>query len=103
MKWYLKCAAFHALNSVPGGGRLCRLAQRHVTRNQLFRVTDAYLRTHQYRVEQYRRVHPGRVLEFGGGRHFLSPLLLSNAGAVEVLVYDIQRLATTEQINHTIR
>ena len=71
MKWYLKCAAFHALNSVPGGGRLYRLAQRHVTRNHLFRVTDAYLRTHQYHVEQYRRVHPGRVLEFGGGRHFL--------------------------------
>jgi len=37
------------------------------------------------------------------GRHFLSPLLLSNAGATEVLVYDIQRLSSPAQINHTIR
>ncbi len=103
MQWFLKCAAFHALARVPGGDSVYRLAQRHVTRNHLFHVSDAYLRTHQYHVDQYRHVHPGRVLEFGGGRHFLTPLLLSNAGAVEVLVYDIQRLATTEQINHTIR
>jgi hypothetical protein len=82
---------------------LYRWAQKFVTGNHLFEVTDAYLRIHQFHVAQYRRIHPGRALEFGGGRHFLSPLLLSNAGAMEVLVYDIQRLSSPAQINHTIR
>jgi hypothetical protein len=82
---------------------LYRTAQKYVTRSYLFDVTDAYLRLHQFHVAQYQRVHPGRALEFGGGRHFLSPLLLSNAGATEVLVYDIQRLSSPLQVNHTIR
>jgi len=82
---------------------LYRVAQKYVTGSHLFDVTDAYLRSHQFHVAQYQRVHPGRALEFGGGRHFLSPLLLSNAGATEVLVYDIQRLSSPAQINHTIR
>lgn len=103
MNWRLKCVAFQILDHLPGGGTLYRLAQKYVTRNHLFDVTDAYLQIHRFHVDQYRRVHPGRALEFGGGRHFLSPLLLSNAGATEVLVYDIQRLTSPEQINHTIR
>jgi len=74
-----------------------------VTRSYLFEVTDGYLRTQEFHVRQYRRVHPARVLEFGGGRHFLTPLLLSNAGAVEIFVYDIQRLSSPQQVNHTIR
>lgn len=103
MNWRLKCIAFQILEHLPGGGFMHRAAQKYVTRSHLFDVTDAYLRLHQFHVAQYRRIHPGRVLEFGGGRHFLSPLLLSNAGATEVLVYDIQRLSSPLQINHTIR
>jgi len=103
LNWRLKCGAFQILEHLPGGGLLYRFAQQFVTGTHLLDVTDAYLRLHQFHVAQYGRVHPGRVLEFGGGRHFLSPLLLSNAGATEVLVYDIQRLSSPAQINHTIR
>jgi hypothetical protein len=103
LNWQLKCVAFQVLEYLPGGRFLYRLAQRVVTGNHLFEVTDAYLKLHQFHVAQYQRVHPARALEFGGGRHFLSPLLLSNSGATEVLVYDIQRLSTSAQINHTIR
>jgi Methyltransferase domain len=103
LNWRLKCVFFQLLEHLPGGRVVYRLAQKYVTGSHLFEVTDAYLRIHQFHVTQYRRVHPGRALEFGGGRHFLSPLLLSNAGATEVLVYDIQRLSSPTQINHTIR
>jgi hypothetical protein len=103
LNWRLKCVAFQILANIPGGGSLYRAAQKYVTGKHLFEVTDAYLRMHQFHVAQYQRIHPGRALEFGGGRHFLSPLLLSNAGAIEVLVYDIQRLSSPAQINHTIR
>jgi hypothetical protein len=103
LNWRLKCVAFQVLENLPGGGFLYRVAQKYVTGNHLFEVTDAYLSSHQFHVAQYKRVHPGRALEFGGGRHFLTPLLLSNAGATEVLVYDIQRLSSAAQINHTIR
>jgi hypothetical protein len=103
LNWRLKCVAFQILDHLPGGEFLYRAAQKYVTGKDLFEVTDAYLRMHQFHVSQYQRVHPGRALEFGGGRHFLSPLLLSNAGATEVLVYDIQRLSSPAQINHTIR
>jgi hypothetical protein len=103
LNWRLKCVAFQILANIPGGKFLYRAAQKYVTGKHLFEVTDAYLSSHQFHVAQYQRVHPGRALEFGGGRHFLSPLLLSNAGATEVLVYDIQRLSSPAQINHTIR
>jgi hypothetical protein len=103
LNWRLKCLAFQILEHLPGGRFVYRAAQKYVTGGHLFVVTDAYLRLHQFHVAQYRRAHPGRVLEFGGGRHFLSPLLLSNAGATEVLVYDIQRLSSPLQVNHTIR
>jgi hypothetical protein len=103
LNWRLKCVAFQILAHLPGGGFFYRVAQKYATGNHLFDVTDAYLRSHQFHVAQYQRVHPGRALEIGGGRHFLSPLLLSNAGATEVLVYDIQRLSSPAQINHTIR
>jgi hypothetical protein len=103
LNWRIKCVAFWFLEYLPGGSVFYRFAQKFVTGGHLFEVTDAYLRIHQFHVAQYQRVHPGRALEFGGGRHFLSPLLLSNAGATEILVYDIQRLSSPAQINHTIR
>jgi hypothetical protein len=103
LNWRLKCVSFQILEYLPGGEFLYRAAQKFVTGNHLFEVTDAYLGLHQFHVAQYRHVHPGRALEFGGGRHFLSPLLLSNAGATEVLVFDIQRLSSPAQVNHTIR
>jgi hypothetical protein len=103
LNWRLKALTFQVLDKSPGGEWMYRFAQKHITRNHLFEVTDAYLRLHRFHIEQYRRVHPGRAMEFGAGRHFISPLLLSNAGASEVLVFDIQPLTSPLQINHTIR
>ena len=99
MNWRLKCLALHALSRAPW---LYRAVQRS-TGTAFLTVSDAYYRLHQWHVDNYRQVHPGRALEFGGGRHFLSPLLLSHAGATEVLVYDLERLSSCAQINHTIR
>ena len=45
----------------------------------------------------------GRALEFGSGSNLLTPLLLSAPGATEVLAYDVERLASVEQVNHVIR
>jgi hypothetical protein len=103
MNWKLKALVFRAFAHIPARGALYRLVQRHVTKGHFLTVDPPVLRLHQFHVENYRRVHPGRVLEFGAGRDFLSPLLLSNAGATEVLVYDIQRLSSAAQINNTIR
>ena len=99
MDWRLKCAAFHVLARAPWLYR----AVQHATGSALLSVTDTYFKLHQMHADLYRRVHPGRALEFGGGRHFLSPLLLSHAGATEVLVYDLERLSSPALVNHTIR
>jgi SAM-dependent methyltransferase len=88
---------------MPGGQWLYRAIQLHVTDGHFLTVTQTLLRLHLYHVAQYQRVHPGRAIEFGGGRGFLTPLLLSHAGATEILVYDIERLSSAPQINHTIR
>lgn len=99
MDWRFKCVVLHALALAPW---LQRIAER-VTGSGNLAVTDSYLKLHRRHAETYKRVHPGRALEFGGGRHLLSPLLLSQAGATEILVYDLERLTSPEQINHTIR
>ncbi len=99
MDWRLKCAALYALGSAPW---LYQAVQR-ATGSAFLAVTDTYFKLHQRHATLYRRVHPGRALEFGGGRHFLSPLLLSHAGATEVLVYDLERLSSPALVNHTIR
>lgn len=99
MDWRLKCVALYAFASAPW---LYRAVQR-ATGSAFLAVTDTHFRLHQRHADLYQRVHPGRALEFGGGRHFLSPLLLSHAGATEVLVYDLERLSSPALVNHTIR
>jgi hypothetical protein len=42
------------------------------------------------------------ALEFGVGQNLLTPLLLSAAGASAVHAYDIERIATVQQINSVI-
>lgn len=103
MNWKLKGIAFRALAVMPFGHALYRLAQRWVTRTSTQAITPTLLRLHQYHVRNYLPVAPGRALEFGGGRDLLSPLLLSHAGASEVLVYDIERHSSPDQVNHCIR
>jgi SAM-dependent methyltransferase len=92
MDWRVKCLALRAVH-LTGLHRIAAHAHR-------LTITDTYLRLHRFHVGNYRG---GRALEFGGGRHFLCPLLLSHAGAPEVLVYDIERLAIPAQVNHSIR
>lgn len=98
MDWRLKCLAFHMLRLVPGS--LYSIAQRRVTGRYFLSVTDAILAAYGFHVQNFRG---GRALEFGSGSNLLTPLLLSAAGAVEVLAYDIQAIATVERINHVIR
>lgn len=99
MDWRIKCLALHALKFAPY--RVHAAAQRRVTGRYLFRVTDQALAAYGYHATAFRKVG-GRALEFGAGSNLLSALLLSNAGAEEVLAYDLARLATVEQVNHVI-
>jgi hypothetical protein len=103
VNWRLKCIAFHVLARAPGGSSFYRALQRYVTRSHLLKITPTLLRLHLFHVKQYGAVHPSRALEFGGGRSFITPLLLSHAGASEILVYDVDRLSSAAQINDTIR
>jgi hypothetical protein len=103
MNWKMKAMAFRVLAAAPFGHAAYNAAQRRVTRNAFQTITPSLLRLHQYHVNRFRLVAPGRALEFGGGRDLLSPLLLSNAGAQEILVYDIDRHSRPEQVNHCIR
>ena len=100
MDWRIKCAAFHVLPWLPGQRHVYRWMQRNLTGRYFFDLTDAELSGYRFHVEQFRG---GRALEFGCGSNLLTPLLLSAAGATEVLAYDIERLATIEQVNYVIR
>ena len=81
-----------------------RALQRHVTGRYLLNLAAGDLDVHESHVANYRRLgRPGRALEFGAGGHLLSALMLSAAGAREVLAVDIERLATVERVNHVIR
>jgi Methyltransferase domain len=97
MRWQLKCLAFHALRFMPRSFH--RYAQKRTGRYWL-RLTDGNLAAYRFHTTHFAG---GKVVEFGCGRDLLAALLLSNAGAEEVLACDINRLATIEQINHVIR
>src|SRR5579864_6657849 len=100
MDWRLKCAALHVLSWLPAGRQAHRWVQRHATGRYFFTFTDADIAGYRFHVEQFRG---GRALEFGSGSNLLTPLLLSAAGATEVLAYDVEPLASVEQVNHVIR
>lgn len=102
MDWRFKCAAFYALSHAPRG--LYSLLQRRVTGRYFFNVTDTEFAAYDYHVRNFRKIaRPANALEFGAGSHLLTALLLSAAGATEVLTYDIDRKVTIEQVNHVIR
>lgn len=102
MDWRLKCLAHHLLPYAPRS--LHAALQRRVTGRYFLHLTDQNLAAYGYHVENFRKLgKPGRVLEFGSGSNLISALLLSAAGAMEVLAYDLSRIATVEQINHVIR
>jgi hypothetical protein len=102
MNWKLKCMAFYAL--IPFGHRGLGFMQKHVTGRANFRATDEQLRRYGHHVQVYSEmVRQGSTLEFGAGRNLITPLLLSAAGATACYAYDIDRLATVELVNGTIR
>jgi len=101
MHWKLKCLAFHLL-SLPGGNLAYRFAQRNITKTYFTRLTPERLRLYSLHVEHYRR-SPGVALEFGSGGELLAPLLLSAAGAPEILTYDVTSLANPARVNNIIR
>jgi SAM-dependent methyltransferase len=77
--------------------------QQRVTRTFLLTVTDGRLATHGFHLGNYGALPSrGRALEFGCGSNLLLPLLLRREGALEVHAYDLERLATVEQVNHVI-
>jgi hypothetical protein len=98
MRWKVKCLAFHIFG-LPGGRIFHRRAQKHL--GTWFRTVNAdVLASYQFHLENYRG---GSVLEIGAGSDLLVPLLLSQRGATAVYAYDLEPLATTEQVNHVIR
>ena len=103
MNWRLKCAAFRLFEALPFGQSAYRLAQRLVTGRYRFAVTETRLKTYSIPVEVFRAI-PGAetALEFGAGRALVTPLLLSHAGARQVYAYDLQRLASIDQVNAAI-
>jgi SAM-dependent methyltransferase len=106
VNWKLKCLALHVLAHTPGSAGLYRWLQRKVTGRYLDELSTDFLAAYNYHVENFRKLptpEKSGALEFGAGRNLLTPLLLSAAGAREVFAYDIDRLATVEQINHVIR
>lgn len=103
MDWRLKCLAFHLLARAPFGRAAYGLLQRFVTRRYFKQVTPEVLDAYGFHVQNFGRLPSGSVaLEFGAGRNLLAPLLLSHTGAARVYAYDIDRLATVEQINNVI-
>jgi hypothetical protein len=100
--WRLKCLAFHVLRFSPRS--IYTFLQRTVTRRYFLQLTDDEFAAYHYHVLNLQRL-PGtsRALEFGAGSNLLTALMLSAAGASEVLAYDIQRIATLAQVNDVIR
>jgi len=102
MDWRIKCVAFHVLRFAPRRW-YCALQQR-VTGRFLFNVTESELAAYSVHANALKEFAPGgRALEFGCGSNLLSSLLLSAAGAAEVFAYDLNRIATLDQVNHVIR
>jgi len=102
MDWRLKCLAHYLMEYLPRPVE--RALRRRVSGRYLFNLVDEEFAAYSYHVDNFRRLpNPGRVLEFGAGSNLLSALMLSAAGAPEVLAYDLSRLATVERVNHVIR
>lgn len=97
MHWMVKCLSFHTFANFPP---LYYLLQKRVTGRYFLTLTDALMNAHGFHVGNFKG---GRALEFGAGPNLLCPLLLSNAGASEVLAIDLTRMAALERVNDVIR
>ena len=103
MNWKTKCLAFHLFARLPGGRRLHSFMQRHVTRSFFLEVTDEVLSSYDFHLKNFRKLTTaGCALEIGAGTNLLLPLLLRKEGATQIYAFDLNRLATVEQVNHVI-
>jgi len=96
----------HFLAHAPGSPTIHRWLQRNWTGRYLDRLSPEFLDSYNYHVKNFLLLpapEQSCALEFGVGRNLLTPLLLSAVGARQIFAYDIDRLATVEQINHVIR
>jgi hypothetical protein len=96
MDWRIKCLAFYAMNK-----RLYDFAQKRLTGRYFATITDEELRAYQFHIDNFKASGARTALEIGAGRNLLCSLLLSRAGA-KVFAYDLNRLATVEQVNGVI-
>jgi hypothetical protein len=100
MNWRIKCLGFYAFRLFPP---LRSISQRYLTRRYFEDLTPELLAALNFHVDNLKRLPPGAtVMEFGAGRNLLCSLLLSHAGAGRVHAYDLNRLATVEQVNGVI-
>jgi hypothetical protein len=97
MDWRLKCLAFHTIARIPG---IHRWLQRRLTGRYFLTLTDSIFAVYSFHLKNF---PGGHALEFGAGDNLLCPLMLSHAGASEVLAIDLQPLASVDRINHVIR
>jgi SAM-dependent methyltransferase len=74
--------------------------QKHITGRYLLTVDDALLEVFGFHLKNF---SGGIAIEFGAGTDLLCPLLLSNAGAREVIALDLTRLASADRVNNVIR
>ncbi len=101
MDWRIKCLGFYAFRVFPP---LRSLSQKYLTRRYFENLTPEFLAAFNFHVENFKRLPPGAtVMEFGAGRNLLCSLLMSHAGAARVHAFDLDRLATVEQVNGVIR
>lgn len=109
MDWRAKAAAFRLFDAAPLGDRLYYLAQRRITRTVPRRLspTAATARRFLEHFEALRRhgVDPGRarLFEFGAGWDLYGNLVAWCHGAERQLVFDLNRWARPDQVNHVIR
>jgi hypothetical protein len=100
MDWRIKCLGFYAFKIFPP---LRALSQKYLTRRYYEDVTPELLAALNFHVENFKRLPAGStVMEFGAGRNLLCSLLMSHAGAARVHAFDLNRLATVEQVNGVI-
>jgi SAM-dependent methyltransferase len=103
LDWRVKCLGFKLIETLPFGRPLYRLLQKRVTGRYLPKVSEASLKSYGLHVDQFKALKNPRVaMEFGAGRGLITALMLGQAGAHRVYAFDLERLASPEQVNAVI-
>jgi hypothetical protein len=110
MDWRLKATAYRALSSMPSGRNLYWLAQKCVTRTLPRGLAPTSQTAHWFvrRFSDFSNLYrdaigDARYLEFGAGWDLYSNVVNWCLGFNHQTVVDINKWATREQVNHSIR